>query len=269
MASPRCLAAVTAISSRSLTLTCPVNSENKDGRKVNSSVTTLLQSGGTLGGPGDLMHSGAFNWLAGTDSGAGTNTFTGPVTISNNVTLSGRTMIPTVSTTVGGGSLGLASAALFWNGPGVTFSLTDDSNVGYSGGTVSIFTNAGTFQKTGAGNNAGGSGLGVSGINILFNNTGTAEAQTGTLRLSGGGQSSGVLTTMPAGRLQLNGPYTLNGGTLSGGGTVEVTGSASVSANQNRRRTLRTSVSSSIPLGNSGSSPMPHIGQCPGPICRT
>src|SRR5947199_759915 len=42
MASPRCLAAATVISIRSLTLACPVNSENSDGRKVISSATSGL-----------------------------------------------------------------------------------------------------------------------------------------------------------------------------------------------------------------------------------
>ena len=42
MASPRCLAAATVISSRSFTLAWPVNSENSEGRSVISNAASGL-----------------------------------------------------------------------------------------------------------------------------------------------------------------------------------------------------------------------------------
>ncbi len=81
---------------------------------------------------------------------------------------------------------------------------------------ISTFNNTGTLRKT---------TLGDAGIGVTFNNTGTVDIRSGTLGISGGGESNGGTFTIASGRtLQFGGfLYTLGNGTkINGTGNLIV-----------------------------------------------
>ena len=105
--------------------------------------------------------------------------------------------------------------------------MQDDADLAYTGGGSTSFTNHGTLRKSGGTGitSLGGSGLG-------FTNDGTLDAQTGTLRLSGGPMliNAGSVFT-GAGVVEINANATFNGAFMSdnlriAGGTQ--TGNAAV-----------------------------------------
>lgn len=183
---------------------------------INSSVALLTQTGGSVGGPGNLNHSGLFVWSTGIQTGTGTNTFTGPLIISNGSAslLGGRRLVPLGSTTLTNGSLVGGNGSVLSNAAGRTFTIVDDSDVTENGSAVHpIFDNVGLLQKTG--------GTNVSIMSFDLNNSGEVRVQSGTFQISNPGVNTGILTTAPNARILINSAYTLNGGTISGGGTFQ------------------------------------------------
>ncbi len=86
-----------------------------------------------------------------------------------------------------------------------TFNATDEADIVYTnnGGSPGSFTNAGTFNKSGAGT--------TTEIFSPFTNTGTVDVNSGTLSFNGG-------------YTQTNGNLTLNGGVVSASSTLDVQG---------------------------------------------
>jgi YD repeat-containing protein len=213
-------------------------------------------SGGTLNGAGTVTVSGLLSWTSGTMSGSGQTVASGGLqlnSVSTDLLLDGRTLINTATATWVSGFMEVADGAVIQNQTGATFDIQSDSSFSLStiGGADATFTNAGTVTKSG----------GTSSTrfdNVIFNNTGTLDVQSGIVSLDDGGISSGAFTaetgaevdlgggtyTLQAGASQagaglfhiLNGAtlttddavglqnLTLDGGTLTGSGTVTVGG---------------------------------------------
>ena len=219
---------------------------------VTATVAYFVHSGGTLGGPGNLASSSAYKWTSGTESGSGTSTLSGPLSIIGTVSLNGRLLQPQGSASLSGGSLHLASGGTVSNMTGAAFSITDDSAIFNDGGAPTpLFLNAGTVDKTGAGNGISGSGLGVSRIDAQLMNQGTVRASAGTLQINGAGVTTGTLAAQAGARLLLSGIYTLDGATWSGSGTGEVSNGTTTLSN-NVTATIANFVHSGGTLGGSG-----------------
>jgi PKD repeat protein len=219
---------------------------------VTATVATLVHSGGTISGPGNLSSSGTYKWTSGTESGSGTNILTGPLAIAGTVFLSGRQIQSMASATLAGGSLHLSSGGTFSNLAGVAFSITDDSAVFNDGGVPApAFLNAGTVDKTGAGNGIGGVGAGISRIDPPLFNQGVVRASVGTLQIAGTGITTSNLNAAAGARLLVSGTYTLDGATWSGAGTGEVS-SGTTTLTNNVTATVATLVHSGGTIGGPG-----------------
>jgi hypothetical protein len=182
---------------------------------------------GTLAGSGTLNLSlsstlGRSQWDAGEMSFSGG----GGVTISNSSALDIRTgndhrLNSTAITNNGaiawtGGTLSTGGGSSIVNASGATFTTDQDGSMLHNlNGNRAVFSNAGTFRKSG--------GTATTLLEATFDNTGTLDITSGTVRLAGGGTSTGSVTFANGGRLELNGSdYAFTGGTLSGNGTIEV-----------------------------------------------
>ena len=90
----------------------------------------------------------------------------------------------------------------------------NNSNV-FSGSA--IFNNSGTLTK------ASGVGSGTDVFNVTLNNTGTVSVQNGTLRLTGGGSSSGIFSASSGAVLAQAGSYSFtDGAQFSGAGSIHL-----------------------------------------------
>ena len=88
---------------------------------------------------------------------------------------------------------------------------------------TNVFNNAGTFETTFA--------SGTTNIQVAFNNTGTVNAESGTLQLSGGGTETGSFNVSSGAIVQLNSAITLNGASSTGLGQVQLVGNNTVTVN--------------------------------------
>jgi len=196
-------------------------------RTVNT--TTYSQSSGTLAGAGTLTASGALTWSGGTMSGAGVTAANAGLTITGTTAaLDARTFTNDGAATLGG-TLDLRNGATFNNLTGRTFDIQGDFGISNSAGTAS-FVNAGTFKKS--------SGTGTSTIAPSFTNTGTVDAQAGTLAFSKG--VSGTTGTLQT-----------SGGTLSLG-AASTTGTLNVASGTLALGTNNLTVSSAYTNSNFG-----------------
>ena len=187
---------------------------NVNGPCAGAPSVVMSMTGGTLAGPGTLTLASPLNWTGGTISG---NVQCNGGSISgsygNPMYLTGGTLINTGTMTLGGGTY-------MYNGSGSVISNLGTFNVVVDVGTVAngsgprTIYNAGLFRKT--------AGSGVSGIAEVFNNTGTVEADSGTLSLQGGGSNSGTNAAIGTGTL------TFSGGTHTLGASSWITGTGTV-----------------------------------------
>ncbi len=194
--------------------------------------SNAVLAGATLSGNGTI--SGVLNWTDGTfgfqnyaltiaTNGtvvlAGTNG--GTYLIAQNVTNAGTLRVQGGNLQIawiGGGQYGQ-----FHNLPGALVDLATDGPFGPDSGSPGFF-NAGTLRKSG--------GTGTNNITGNVVNTGTVDAQTGTISLANGGSLAGILVAEPGANLLLSsGTFTLagnlissnavlSGATLSGNGTI-------------------------------------------------
>ena len=190
--------------------------------------STLSLSGGTLQGVGAVAINGAFNWSGGTLAGAGTTIVAAGGTLS--ISGAGAKFLDTRTL------VNNSAAGSTWSGAG---------NITRVGGADGIFNNAGLLDiqgdasfTHGAFNNSGtlvkSAGAGLTQFNAAtgsFTNTGTVNANTGTLRLFNAPTNAGLLNiaagaTISTGSLASAGiiggfgTLDLNGGTLINAGIV-------------------------------------------------
>jgi hypothetical protein len=181
-------------------------------------LAALTFTGGTITGFADVTVEGALTWTGGTMSGPGTTVSKGTMAVSNTSffggpTLDDRTLTNAgTATWKGTGTIGVNNGAVINNLAGATFLAQDNGALSTSGGGA--FNNAGDFRKSAS--------SGTTTFNIPFNNTGTVEAQTGTLILAGGGESTGSMSVSPSATLQFSGStYALrSASSVDGAGTV-------------------------------------------------
>lgn len=147
----------------------------------------LALSGGSLqtgGAPAQLAIDGLWNWTAGSVTSNMTVTIGPSATLamsgSQAKTLAGGPTVLTNNGTItltGTENLYVENNAVLTNAAGGTFDLQADVGIVQAGAGTSVVNNAGTLRKS--------AGTGTSTVSLVtMNNTGTIEAQTGTLALT-------------------------------------------------------------------------------------
>jgi hypothetical protein len=142
-------------------------------------------------------------------------------TASDGFVLNGRTLDNAgTATWTGSEDVSGSNGGVFNNLRGATVDLQGDGRF-FIGLSQSSFVNAGILRKS--------AGSGSTTINNVFINTGTVEADTGTLSLAGGGTGSGTFTAAAGGTLEVAGPYVLDiGSAVTGAGTIRFSGNGAV-----------------------------------------
>ena len=176
-------------------------------------VQKFTHTAGTVSGVKSLTANELYTWTGGTESGTGTNFANAGVAVRGAVSFLSRTFFLAGSSTHSNGNMTTGFGGLIGNNG--TYNLQDDSDLAHNGSaTRTTFRNDGTFIKSG--------GTNQSFTGMVFLNNGTLRVQTGTFQFSGGGTSSGVITTPPGAVARVADEYIFNGGTFSGGGVVEI-----------------------------------------------
>lgn len=200
----------------------------------------LAQSGGSLqtfGTPAPVTIAGQWNWTAGSvDTGVAVNVSPGAMlamsgTLAKTVQGSGTSLTNNGTVTLTGSeNLYVENGAVVTNAAGGLFDLQANVGIVQTGGGTSTLNNAGLLRKSGGG--------GTSTVSLIaLANTGTIEAQSGTLVLtqpfgSGSVQSSGAGNALNA---QAGASLTINAvtsasftGTTFGGPGAKAVGGGSV-----------------------------------------
>src|SRR5262245_39104858 len=169
----------------------------------------LTLSSGILSGSSAVPVTGAFNWTGGTQSGTGTTTIgaTGTLTIDGEVGLQ-RRVINNGTTVWSAGRIGAQNGTFINNN---AFSAEGDDSVADFGGSNG-FNNTGTLTKS--------PGAGSTTVNIPFNNSGTVNLNSGTLRFGSSFIQAAGATHLRGGSLASSGTLDTMGGVLDGSGNV-------------------------------------------------
>lgn len=176
--------------------------------------TSLVLSGGTLGGADDLNVSGTVTWTAGILAGAGTTRANGGLSISGASTkalTTGRTLLNSaLATWTGSGPISLRPGCQIDNTG--TWDVQTDADLTTVGGGTALIANTGLFRKS--------AGVGTTDVQRAFANGGTVEALAGTLLYSAGYSQTAGSTLVNGGTLQSTTNLDILGGTLRGVGSV-------------------------------------------------
>jgi hypothetical protein len=181
-------------------------------------------TGGTLTGSGTITFDGPLTWTGGTMSGAGSTVISPTASLLLSGTASdyaylGRTLNNAGIATFTGTNFYNAHGAspTFNNLPGALFDVQSDAALSLYGLGSPVFSNAGTFRRS--------TGTGTATVRWALNNTGTVQVQSGTLKLTSGGLSTGSFVVDAGTALDFDGgTYALDSGaTLSGPGNVTLT----------------------------------------------
>ncbi|MCG3126315.1 MAG: hypothetical protein CHACPFDD_01147 [Phycisphaerae bacterium] len=180
----------------------------------------VVLSAGSILGAGTFFCDDTLVWTGGPMTGGGETYNKGEATISGAglKTLSGRTFTNDLLTAwTGTGNLSLDSGAKIQNL--AFFYAKNDATVLHAFGAATVFDNAGTFTKS----DSNGVTL-VQGVN--FNNTGTVDVQSGTLRFATTLTNSASFTVAQGATVELSsGNQTFNAGaTVTGAGTLKLSG---------------------------------------------
>ncbi len=183
-----------------------------DGASLAKSNAVINFNGGAIAGAGELVVEGLFLWTGGTLASTGGVTANGTLVIGNAIErdLSG------VLRNGGEGRWEAGTIRILANGvlenlAGGVLDLTfDGSTTTFDVGRT--INNAGLWRKSG--------GTGTATLQAPFNNRGTVEVQSGTLRLAEGGISSGAFNPASGGRVELSGGFHVltTNATLGGAG---------------------------------------------------
>jgi hypothetical protein len=177
-------------------------------------VQNLTLSGGTLTGPANITVDDSFTWTGGTPSGTGNLILDGTSSITGSFfsPLSQQVENFGTASVVDGTSVYFENNANWNNEPGSTFILPDTASL-TTFFSNSVFTNAGTVEKTAPN--------GTATIGLTFNNTGTVDVQSGTLNLSAGGTGGGTFIVESGATLSA-GNYTLSNATVNDAGSFQI-----------------------------------------------
>jgi hypothetical protein len=177
--------------------------------------------GATLGGTGTVRIAGTMNAGTGTISNQGGiaiaagGTFAITTGSGNSLYLSGVLLenAGTITQSGAGNFCGQGTNATIRNLAGGLYDCQSNFSISQYGGSGQTFDNAGTFRKS----TATGSSL----VNWSFNNSGTVDVKSGTLRFAGGGSDSGVFSVSPKATLVFSGgTHNFTGCTFSNAGTI-------------------------------------------------
>lgn len=174
-------------------------------------------AGGAIGGPGVFTCN--LVWTGGSMLGPGTTALIGNSQILDATlkTLNARTLLNTSNTTwYDDGTLDLVNGATI-NNQGF-FSIRGSATLTHSSGATSSINNSGTLEKR----TSAGTALIQ---NVVFNNPGTVDVQTGTLRLTNTGTSTGTFVVAAGAKVEMaSGSHTLDGADQTGDGSLRLTG---------------------------------------------
>lgn len=193
------------------------------GAGLNANADNLSFTSGTVNGTGTLNVRGMLNWSGGTMTAAGiTNvTSTGSLNISgtSSKTLSASRQLVNNGTGswTGTGNWFISGSSLFNNAASGAFDFQNNATITWSTTQGSI-SNAGLLRKTVA--------TGTSAVDVPVTNTGTMNAQTGTINLTSGGMNSNLFSCSSGAAINIGaGTYTFaTGADTNGPGFVGVTG---------------------------------------------
>ncbi|NNE45124.1 MAG: hypothetical protein HKN37_00530, partial [Rhodothermales bacterium] len=202
-------------------------------------VADMTLSNKTLSGTSTMTTNGTFTWNSGTLMMAGGFDANGPISLESTTKYLSTTLDLNNTTTWSGGYVYMTDGAVLNNTAGQTMTATHEGGMYFvrSGAPFSVepvFNNLGTFVKnTQDVNNNFTTVQGITGIQVVFNNTGSVEVNLGTpnptnmtgtseLDLSFAGTSTGSFTVVADAILSFDGNHTLNGVSISGAGEVDL-----------------------------------------------
>src|SRR5205085_1270332 len=166
---------------------------------------TVNLSGGVLGGSGDVTIAGTLNWATGPMSGTGRTIIAagGTLTINNAfVSLLRRLENHSANATLTNSTINFSGGTLSNESDG-TFTVNLTSNFAFqNNGGTNLISNAGTFNKTGAGI------LSIGGGTMSLNNSGTLNLDAGALNHGGGGANTGTIDADAGTTLTFGASYT-------------------------------------------------------------
>jgi hypothetical protein len=179
-------------------------------------------STGAINGPGALILGGTNSWSSGVLNAPGTITnlagSTLSITTATDHNLPGWLLANYGTVVHTGGRVRQGSSGSIYNAGLWLEQLDTDLNNDYGGG-ASTFVNAGTFRKTAA----GGSTRFYNGL--ALNNSGTVDAESGTIEMDSGGLSSGTFNAGSNAVCAFNSNYTFNqGSAFTGAGATYLAG---------------------------------------------
>jgi len=188
-----------------------------------STMASLALSGGVLGGTGTLTIAGDSSWLAGTQTGSGTTSYSGALALSGlgAKALSGGRTVELNGTTTWSGNTAANNGSLQFAGGTLNNKGTFIDNNAFASfidhvtGT-NAFNNIGTYNKQ---------ANTVTSVEAVYNNTGTTNVNAGTMLFQGTSttSSTGVFNIANGATLEFrNGSHTLDHATVQGAGTFIV-----------------------------------------------
>jgi hypothetical protein len=190
---------------------------------VNAPVTidpAVTFSSGTINGTSTLTTAALLTFTGGTMSDAGITQANGGVNFSgtgNKTLFSGRSLRLGDDSTWSGGTLAFHAGASITNQAGQVFNNTFDGNLSITLSGTGGLNNEGVFTKS------GGTGVTNFGGGVFLNNTGTVNANSGTITLQGGvTQHSG--TTLTGGTWNVTNGAAIN---ITTGSNITTNGAAS------------------------------------------
>ncbi len=193
-----------------------------------STARDLSLTGGTLGGAGTLKVSGSLEWTGegGKMSGSGSTVLesggTGKIEVKTPVYVKARSLVNNGTLTWASGAIFLEEGAQISNSG--TFYANDNGpscGGGCRGSGIDTGTGTGTFENNGAViESAGSEAL----VEVGFDNQGSVKAETGVLKLRGGG-ISGHTATGSWSTTGSSSAIEFTGGTFAWGSAISIAGS--------------------------------------------
>ncbi len=191
-----------------------------------TAIARLNLTGGQVSGAGQLTVAGASIWTGGTQAGTGISQFNGTLSISGaiNQGLAGGRMLNATDTTTWSGNTAANNNAIVFSGGTINNTGTWNDANGFASYIQSFsgtnaFNNAGIFNKQGSA---------ITTMDVVYNNSGNTNVDTGRFRMTGGGTSNGAFNVAAGAVLDFNaGTHNLNAVTIAGTGTTEISGSTS------------------------------------------
>ncbi len=223
--------------------------------KLNSGLTTVTgevsavtveHDGADLIGSGNLTVSDTYDWVSGDMDGSGSTTMPNTGTLNIGGGDGGRDLNERTFNQAGttvfepSDTVRMGDGAVFNNQVGALFEIKTDQSFDYNNVPPEpTLNNLGTLRKS--------MGNGTSTIDIAVNNSSPVEVQTGRLRLTRGGNSSGDFTVSASGILDFGGGThniaLADGKSMSGAGTVRFSaGTTNISGNGDYNVTGNTEV---------------------------